>query len=249
MAGAAGIETKAGMTSALDRYLASRDVRLGLHLYDRRNGSYYSYRPFTNQSLSTIKVLVAMTVLRRHQERGTVPTEYQRSLMQKMICNSDNGATDTLIDYVGLTTIRRVATDVGMTQTYVRGGGYGPDWWGYSTTTALDLLRLENKLLFGSYLNYDNRSYLRRLMATVTSTQRWGVCDPPLPTAIHTEVKNGWGPLTGGYRLNSMGYVYGYGRQYVLAMVSRSPGGFSHGKDTLNYVSKLIFNALDKPLT
>lgn len=247
-AAAAGIESRTRLTTVLDSYLASRNVRLGLYLHDRRDRSYYSYRTFTNQSLSTIKVLVLVTLLRRAQERRTTLTTYQRSLANKMIRYSDNAATDRLISYLGSSTIRRVASDLGMSSTTFQGGSYGSNWWGYSTTTPRDLLRLEMRLLWSDYLNYTNRSHARALMRDVISTQRWGVCDPPLPSTLHTEVKNGWGPLSGGYRLNSLGYVYGSGRQYALAIVSRSPGGFSHGRTTINRVSTIIYEALDKPL-
>ena len=45
-------------------------------------------------------------------------------------------------------------------------------------------------------------------MATVTASQRWGLGDP-LPARVHVEQKNGWGPMSTGYRLNSFGHVSG----------------------------------------
>ena len=51
-----------------------------------------------------------------------------------MIRYSDNAATDTLLAQVGVSTCQRVADQLGMTRTVVRGGSTG--WWGHSTTTT-----------------------------------------------------------------------------------------------------------------
>ena len=59
----------------------------------------------------------------------------------------------------------------------------------------------------------------------MTSTQRLGPAATRCPTTVHVEQKNGWGPLTGGYRLNSIGRVTGDGRSYTMAILTRSPQG------------------------
>ena len=74
--------------------------------------------------------------------------------------------------------------------------------------------------------------------------QRWGLGDP-LPDAVHVEQKNGWGPMSTGYRLNSFGFVSGCGRSYQLAILSKSPNGFTYGKATINRVSRIVYDALD----
>ena len=84
-------------------------------------------------------------------------------------------------------------------------------------------------------------------MGTVTASQRWGLGDP-LPAGVHVEQKNGWGPMSTGYRLNSFGHVSGNGRSYQLAILSRSPNGFTYGKTTVNRVWRIVFDALDVPL-
>lgn len=249
-AGAAGIDTKAALTSALNSYLKGRVGTLGLCLVDPRNNSTFLYNGYwRTETLSTIKVLVLVALLRRNQETGKVLTTSQKSLATRMICSSDNAATDSLIAQVGVTTMRRVAREVGMATSTIQGGGYGTGWWGYSMSTPLEMVRLLNVVTYNTvYLNRANRLYIQGLMQNIVARQRWGVSDPPLPTSLYTLNKNGWGPRTGGYRVNSMGYVYGSGRRYSLAILSRSPNGFSYGQATVNAVSKLIYNALDLPL-
>ncbi|GAA2492825.1 serine hydrolase [Terrabacter carboxydivorans] len=248
-ASAAGIDTPAALRAALSSYLSTRVGTVGLLLHDHHTGQEVTYNTFRNQSLSTIKVLVLVALLRRSQERGLAVTTSQRALASKMIRYSDNAATDSLIAQVGSSTIVRVARDVGMSSTVVQTGSYGTSWWGYSTTIPADLVRLLRVVVISTgYLTTVNRAYVRQLMSTVTATQRWGVCDPPLPTDVYTIVKNGWGPLSGGYRVNSLGYVHGNNRWYSLAILSRSPNGFTYGRATVDAVSLLVYRALDVPL-
>lgn len=245
-ASAAGVDTRVALAAALDRYAATRVGRVGLTLRDNRNGSYFAWRPLTLQSLSTIKVLILVATLKRAQDRNLSLTATQQSLASRMIRNSDNAATDTLLAQIGVSTCQRVAGQLDLSSTVVRGGSSG--WWGYSTTTTRDLVQLMNQLVLGTYLTAGRRAYVRGLMGSVTASQQWGLGDP-LPATVHVEQKNGWGPMSTGYRLNSFGFVSGSGRSYQLAIMSRSPNGFTYGKATVNRVSRIVFDALDQPLT
>ena len=199
---AAGIDTRAALGAALDRYAATRVGTIGLVLRDNRDGGHFGWQPRTLQSYSTIKVLILVATLKRAQDRHLALTSTQKSLASRMIRYSDNAATDTLLAQIGVSTCQRVADQLGMSSTVVRGGSTG--WWGHSTTTPRDLVQLMNQLVLGTYLTSGRRAYVRDLMATVTSTQRWGLGDP-LPDAVHVEQKNGWGPMSSGYRMNSFG--------------------------------------------
>lgn len=245
-ASAAGIDSRAALSAALDRYDATRVGTVGLAVRDNRNGQNFFWQPRTLQSYSTIKVLVLVALLKRAQDRGQGLTSNQKALASRMIRSSDNAATDTLLAQVGVATCQRVADQLGMTRTVVRGGSSG--WWGHSTTTTRDLVRLVNSLVIGTHLSPGRRAYVRGLMATVTPSQRWGL-DDPLPDAVHVEQKNGWGPMSSGYRLNVVGHVSGYGRNYQVAILSTSPNGFTYGKATVNRVSRIVYDALDRPLT
>jgi beta-lactamase class A len=245
-ASAAGIDTRAALRAALDRYADTRVGTIGLTLRDNRDGGYFAWQPLTLQSLSTIKVLILVATLKRAQDRHLSLTTSQKSLASRMIRNSDNAATDTLLAQIGVSTCQRVADQLGMSSTVVRGGSTG--WWGYSTTTTRDLVQLMNQLVLGTYLTVGRRDYVRGLMGTVSTSQQWGLGDP-LPDTVHVEQKNGWGPMATGYRVNSFGFVSGSGRSYQLAILSKSPNGFTYGKTTINRVSRLVFDALDRPLT
>jgi len=244
-ASAAGIDTRAALRAALDRYADTRVGTIGLTLRHHRDGGYFAWQPLTLQSLSTIKVLILVATLKRAQDRHLSLTTSQKSLASRMIRNSDNAATDTLLAQIGVSTCQRVADQLGMSSTVVRGGSTG--WWGYSTTTTRDLVQLMNQLVLGTYLTVGRRDYVRGLMGSVSTSQQWGLGDP-LPDTVHVEQKNGWGPMATGYRVNSFGFVSGSGRSYQLAILSKSPNGFTYGKTTINRVSRIVHDARDVPL-
>jgi beta-lactamase class A len=246
---AAGVDTRAQLTAALDRYMATRAGVAGICVRDNRNGQSFFWRPRTQQSHSTIKVLILVATLKVAQDRGRALTSTQKSLASRMIRYSDNAATDTLMRQVGASTCQRVANQLGMTRTVVLGGTVfrSSTWWGHSTTTTRDLVRLMNHVVLGTYLSPGRRAYVRDLMATVTSTQTWGLGDG-LPDDVHVELKNGWGPRSDGYRLNCVGHVSGRGRSYQMSILSRSYNGYAYGQTTVNRLSRIVFDALDLPL-
>lgn len=248
---AAGIDTRAALTSALQAYLRGRTGTYALAFHDRHNQSTYSYNLFRTETLSTVKVLILAALLRHYRQRGRALTSTQRTLAARMIQLSDNSAANTLLAAVGATRVQQLATAVGMRWTTIQGGTAAGSsrWWGYSTSNPLDMVALMKALVWGSpYLDPADRTYVYNLMYGVTAAQRWGVCDPPLPSSTYTLVKNGWGPRSGGYRVNSVGYVYGSGRWYAMSIFGRSPAGFTYGRNTVNALSRLVFNALDAPL-
>ncbi|WP_265447240.1 serine hydrolase [Flexivirga meconopsidis] len=245
--------TGAQLHARLGAYDASRSGPVAVSVHDRRTRVSWSYNgTWHNETLSIVKVLILATVLRRCQERQVSLTSTQRSQAVAMITRSDNSATNALLTWVGVASVRRVAGLYGLTSTVIQGGttAGAASWWGYSTTTAADQASLMVKIVWGSssVLTTANREYIKSLMRQVISSQRWGVCAPPLPTSNQWTTKNGWGPLSGGYRLNSIGYIYGNGRDYAAAILTRSPAGYSYGLTTINGVSKVLYDALAQPL-
>lgn len=244
--------TAVQLTAKLKAYQAGRGGTFAVAVHDRRNRKTFTYQgSWRNETLSIVKVLIMATVLRRCQERKVNLTRTQVAQAAAMITRSDNTATNALLTWAGVANVRRVAGLYGLRSTVIQGGttAGASNWWGYSTTTTQDQLVLMTGVVWGtSVLTVANREYLKRLMAQVVSTQRWGVCAPPLPTTNSWQTKNGWGPRTGGYRLNSVGHIAGNDRDYAAVILSRAPRGFSYGRDTVNGVSKILYAALARPL-
>jgi beta-lactamase class A len=224
---------------------------MGLAVHDLRTGGRFAWREFENETLSTVKVLILIACLKRSQDTGRAFTDAQHSQARRMIQSSDNAATDALLEWVGTSDVQQAAQLLGLRATTVRGGGpAGSDtWWGYSTSTPSDLVTVVDAVVTGTPLIHGgHRAYIRHLMSGVVPDQRWGVADPPLPSGAYTETKNGWGPRSEGYRLNSIGRVLGNGRSHTMAILTRSPNGFRPGKETINGLSRIVYDALALPL-
>jgi len=250
--------TAAQLAAKLDAYRVDRGGTFGVALYDRRDRSTFHYRStWHNETLSTVKVLIMATVLRRCQERGVSLSTAQVAQARAMITESDNDAADALLTWSGLADVRRVARLFGLSSTVVQGGTRdGEDgWWGYSTTTADDLLTLLTGLVWGrTVLTATHRNYLESLMSQIIAIQRWGVCAPPLPATVRSSTKNGWGGRKDGYRANSLGHISGNGRDYAAVILSRAPYRSDytiereHAFATVNGVSRILYDAMERPL-
>ncbi|TWE12370.1 serine hydrolase [Rudaeicoccus suwonensis] len=240
------------LTTAITNYQKSRGGTIACAVYDRTTGGYYGYRDtWVNDTLSTVKMVIMATVLRRCQELRINLSTTQMQLATAMITQSDNDAANALITWAGVANVQRVAGYYGMTSTHVQGGivAGSSNWWGYSTTTSKDLLSLINGLVWGTtVLTAAHRTYVLTLMSQVIAIERWGVCAPPLPTSNTWATKNGWGPLGSAYVLNSAGHITGNGRNYTAVILTQAPAGFYYGQTTINGVSQLIYDALATPM-
>ncbi len=227
------------LAARLDDYLDGRRGDLGLELVDLRRGQSFSYDVDEGYCYSTIKVLVLTTLLHQLQQDDKHLSTRQRRLAERMITRSDNGATESLLAEVGRDEVRRVGDLVGMANTHLDDG-----WWGLWRTTPGDLNRMVGAVLSSdAVLDGARRATARFLMADVVPEQRWGVFATE-SSRVHVAAKNGWGPLTDGYRLNSAGWVFGDGREYQLAILSNSPSGFQYGRRTISAVADICHRAL-----
>jgi Beta-lactamase enzyme family len=146
--------------------------------------------------------------------------------------------------------------------------------WGNTETTARDQVRLMKVFAYGKphhVLGHDARAFGSQLMQGVEPDQRFGitcgpwgtVCDPPnYANPVHgttVALKNGWKTLPTctqpipqcPWQVNSTGWVEGQGRQYVLTVLttkdpvgSGDTYGFNYGIDTIQGVSKLVWQNL-----
>jgi beta-lactamase class A len=266
-----GADPLAGVLS----YLRSREGVAQVALFDRATGRTYLVADgtATQYTASIVKADILARWLRRYQARpGTIPASIPYSvkfLMQNMITMSDNAAATGLFYFGGgcgaLTLFNmRIPTrhtDVGcQTPTY-----YG---WGNTTTTAADQAAIVRTLAYpGRVLAPDARAYGLHLMESVIPTQRWGVtCGPwgtdcaapdyahPVP-GVTVALKNGWKFVptctaqdeSCPWQVNSIGWVSGQGRDYVLAVLTTDdpagPGtaGFDYGIATIQGVSQLAW--------
>jgi beta-lactamase class A len=198
---------------------------------------------------SVIKVDILEALLDQHPA-GLTPA--QAALAQRMIEDSDNDAATALWDAVGGTDgIRAFDAKAGLTGTTPSACVVCADFpwpgWGLTTTTPLDQLTLLRELLSpDSVLSAVQRKAALRLMEDVTPDQRWGVSGG-VPSQVKIALKNGWLPLNAAdtdWQINSIGWVSGLGRDYLIAVLSTGNPSEAYGVDTISELSAIIWRQL-----
>jgi hypothetical protein len=86
------------------------------------------------------------------------------------------------------------------------------------------------------------RATIAGFLRGVVGSQHWGVSGG-VPTNIAVELKNGWLPYDGGWVINSIGHVYGDGRDYVMAVYTRDSPSMAAGIATIEGLSTLAWQA------
>jgi hypothetical protein len=183
-------------------------------------------------------------MLDQAQAAGRPLTESEEELATEMTEASDDEAADDLWLEVGdAAAISDFDSKVGMTQTVPNVAGY----WGLSTTTALDQVRLLMQIAFPSaVLDSQSRTYELGLMTHIDSGQDWGVSSGP-PDGTTVALKNGWLPLSAGdWQVNSIGYITGSGRSYLIAVLTTGDPTEAYGIQTIEGLSQLVWSQIDR---
>jgi len=119
--------------------------------------------------------------------------------------------------------------------------------WGLSTTTPADQLVLLRELVKpSSLITNANRDYALSLMENVTPDQRWGVTGG-VPAQATVALKNGWLPLNSAndnWQINSVGWISGSGRDYLIAVLTTGNPTEQYGIDTIDQLAAMVWNGM-----
>jgi Beta-lactamase enzyme family len=239
-------------TPAITKYLSTRAGGVTMALYDATTGQTSMYRPgVTQTTASIIKVGILATLLHQAQEKDQPLDNATAQLATAMIENSDDdAATDLWQGDGGARGVGAFDTLAGLTDTSLNTKGY----WGLSTTTAEDQVAMMKAVAYpNALLNEKSRTYELGLMADVEADQSWGV-SAGVPAGVTVDLKDGWDPLDGdadsnaangtNWQVNSIGWIDGDGRNYVLAILTLGNATEGYGIATIQGVAPLIWNEL-----
>jgi hypothetical protein len=226
-------------------YVDSRPGRLSAAVYDAVRDRVFVFRGGMRfNCASIVKVQIMATLLYQAQRTGRPLSEDVIASMRAMIEISDNDSASHLWVLAGGSSgIAAFDRTAGMTATtpdpYAR--------WGNTLTTALDQVRLLRTLaLPGHLLGAAQRRMGLGLMEQVDPDQAWGV-SAGVPDGSIVALKNGWLPVSDvGSIVNSVGWVSGFGRDYVVALLSDQNPTIGEGIETLDEASTLIWKALPR---
>jgi hypothetical protein len=224
---------------AMSRWLGTRQGPTTVAAYDYVSGNWHFYhRGAHRYTASIVKADILETLL--HQRKGSL-TDYQKYLATKMIKYSDNTAATSLWYNIGSGSgLKRYNNKVVMGSTTPGSGQY----WGLTWTTAYDQVKLVRRLSQSNTLLLDaSRSYQLNLMRHVTTCQHWGV-PYGVPSGVSVAVKNGWLPIHSNYsnwEVNTIGYVQGNGKRYLVAILSTGNPYMNYGVATVDRAAALTW--------
>jgi hypothetical protein len=251
-AAAAGHRNPFGPASA--SYLSGRAGTVLAAVYDLRTGRSWHLGQGTPQAeASIVKLDVLETLLaERADGGGSGLSASDRTLAEQMIEDSDNDAATSLWYAVGGgASIRSFNARAGLTDTApsscVVCPGFAWPGWGLTTTTPDDQIALLRQLVTpDSVLPRAARAYALSLMEDVTPSQRWGVSGG-VPAQVTVALKNGWLPLHGtgsDWQINSVGWISGAGRNYLMAVLSTGNPSEQYGIDTIDKLAARVWQRM-----
>jgi hypothetical protein len=184
---------------------------------------------------STYKVMLMVAYLRKARERSL--TSYDESLLEPMIRRSDDESASRIDEMLGRGPLENLADDADM-----RGFEWVDNPWGLCKTTARDQAFFMRTLK--RYIPPRHWDYARRLLATITPSQRWGIGKVPV-RGWNLQFKGGWGSGTGWVnhqvvRLSKDGFRIG------LAVTTEDSPSHEYAKDTLEGVFRILLRDLPR---
>jgi hypothetical protein len=219
---------------------ASPDV-VSATVYDVLTGQTWRINPGSVQhTASIVKLDILAALLHDEQVAHVTMDPATQQLAAEMIEASDNAAAQALYVEIGqLPGIAAFNVLAGLTGTI-------PNWaWGDTGTTSLDQTRLVRLFaLPNQILDTASRTFGLGLLEHVEPAQAWGVSSGPAPGA-RVALKNGWyptGPLD--WQVNSIGWVDGEGRDYVIAVLTKDNATFTVGEATIAALSTIVWDRL-----
>jgi hypothetical protein len=241
------------LSGAATAYVAGRSGTVLAAVYDVSTGQAWRLGNGPAQDeASVVKLDVLETLLAQRGGGGLSPGD--QALAQSMIEDSDNDAATSLWDEAGGAEGVGAYNDrAGLTRTTpsqcVTCAGFPWPGWGLTTTVPYDQLTLLKQLVVPGprpLLSNAERSYALSLMENVTPDQAWGVSGG-VPAGVTVALKNGWLPLNDAstdWQVNSVGWISGAGRDYLIAVLSTGNPTEQYGIDTINGLSSLIWSAM-----
>ena len=246
----AGHRAHADPFASAASYVSARAGTITAAVYDLATGQTWRLGTGAPQDeASVVKLDVLETLL---AERGDGLSAGDRSLARQMIEDSDNDAATSLwYEVGGPAKIGSFNAEVGLRHTSpspcVVCAGFPWPGWGLTTTVPADQIALLRELVTpGSLLTAAERGYALSLMENVTTAQRWGVSGG-VPAQVTVALKNGWLPLDNSdtdWQINSVGWISGQGRDYLMAVLTTGNPSEQYGIDTVSQLGAFVWAAM-----
>jgi hypothetical protein len=235
-----------GATAAA--FVSRRAGRILAAVYDMKTGQTWRLGQGPPQPEASVVKLDILEALLAHRKPGL--SAAGRLMAQQMIEDSDNDAATSLWDAAGgAAGLQAYNEAAGLAHTTpsscVRCAGFPWPGWGLTTTVPADQITLLKELAEpGALLTPAERSYALALLENIIPAQRWGICGG-VPAQVTVALKNGWLPLDAAdtdWQVNSVGWIDGDGRDYLMAVLTTGNPAEQYGIDTIDQLSAIVWN-------
>ncbi|MGB4891746.1 MAG: serine hydrolase, partial [Propionicimonas sp.] len=225
--------------------IANGSNKLGVALFDQRSKASYGFNAdYASQSASMAKPMIVLMAQATARQSGAGLDAQRAAQATQAITHSDNDSADALWAYAGgADAYQSLAESLKLPNTR-RDPGRGD--WSWTWTTPADQVLLVGRLMEGSPAIVEaDRQFLWDLMGQVEADQTWGV-GTPRSSSVGVHLKNGWVQFKSSdnlWAVNSMGHVSGDGRDYRLAIMTRT-ADFDTGRETCAEIGRQVFSIL-----
>ena len=225
--------------------IANGSNKPGVALFDQRSKASYGFNAdYTSQSASMAKPMIVLMAQATARQAGADLDAQRAAQATQAITHSDNDSADALWAYAGgADAYQSLAESLKLPNTR-RDPGRGD--WSWTWTTPADQVLLVGRLMEGSPAIVEaDRQFLWDLMGQVEADQTWGV-GTPRSSSVGVHLKNGWVQFKSSdnlWAVNSMGHVSGDGRDYRLAIMTRT-ADFDTGRETCAEIGRQVFSIL-----
>jgi hypothetical protein len=224
--------------AAAERYAQLRAGTISFAVVDEAGRLRGYHARAVAPSASVLKAMLLVAYLRRDDVRRRPLEQWERNLLAPMIRRSDNAAATRMVQLVGEARLNALARAAGMEH-------FRLHWpiWGQSEITprgqALYFHRID-RLVPAAH-----RRYAMHLLATVVSSQRWGVGRVP-HHGWRLYFKGGWGSGTGLVD-HQVALYRADGERFSLALFTRFDPDHEYGKETLRGLAARLLRGVPGP--
>jgi hypothetical protein len=245
------VDQSSPLASAATSYLSTRTGDITAAVYNVSTGKTWTTKPGDAQAAAGIvKVDIMSTLLAQTTSTGQPISTADQNLMSTMIEQSDDDSATSLWNAAGgPSAISAFNGTVGLKQTTpstcLTCPGFSGPGWALTTTTAVDQVDLlEHLITPNAQIGTTERAYALNLMENVDSSERWGVTGG-VPAGVTVALTNGSVPLSNSlWQVNSIGWVNGNGRDYILAVLTDGNSSEQYGIDTINALSGVVWTSM-----
>jgi hypothetical protein len=222
------VRPSAAALAVTERWLRGRAGVTALAVIDS-HGRLHGYG-FDAQfgSASLVKAMLLVQYLRTHARIA----DHERSLLTRMIVDSDNAATDTVFAQVGSGGLSALARVAGMRR-------FAPSGvWAVSKVTAADQARFFYRI--DSLVPAPRRAFLKRVLGRHGPYRGWGIPQAALLHGWHVWWKDGWMHSARGELLLQAARLERRGTTFAVAVIADGQPGSGYGVATMRGVGERL---------